>query len=166
MSSNRDETVVLEQWSARTLRPIVVFYVAMVFAAFMAVAHFILRSPTGVKALALTSVGAIVPLVPSVLRKVEYRATESGIEKRKLEKKDPAAFERVFRWDELSHVVPTRNGFKFYKIMGEPSLLRRFWKVYVSDAYSGEIHVESADRPRVLRIVEEQGIVTSRAGFR
>jgi hypothetical protein len=157
-----NEPVVLDQWSARAMRPVIIFYVAVMFAVFMTVAYFVLNSPTGVKALALAAVGAIVPLVPGVLGKVEYRATASGIEKRRLDKKSPGDFEEVLRWEDLSHVVPTRDGFKYCKQMNEPSRLRRFWKIYFSDAFSGEVHVETKDRDRVLELVRERGFATSK----
>ena len=55
-----------------------------------------------------------------------------------------------------------RHGFKFYKPLNESSPLRRFWKAHVSDAFSGEVHLESVDRARVLEVVSEQGIPTSK----
>lgn len=152
------------QWSARKLQPIVVAYVAAVFVAMMAVSHFMLHSATGVKALALGAVGFILPLVPAVLGRVEYRLNDAGLEKRPLNEKKPRDFEEVFRWDQLSHVTPMRNGFKYFKPVGDVSPLRRFWKTHVSDAYSGEFHVEAEDRDEVLGILDEYCVPTARPG--
>ena len=44
------EPAILYQWSARKLQPVVLVYVALIFTAMTAVAHFLLHSPTAVKA--------------------------------------------------------------------------------------------------------------------
>jgi hypothetical protein len=153
--------MVVDRWSARKVQPIVVLYVLAVFAAFVALAHFVFQSPEAVKALVLATVAAVGATIPGALEKVEYQPTESGIEKRSLRQKEPGEFACVFRWDELSHVVPTKHGFKFYKTMNETNPFRRFWKLHVSDRFSGEIHVEKQDLGRVLGLVEGQGITIS-----
>ena len=162
MAPERDEAVVLHQWSARRLQPIIVFYVAAVFAVMMAVSYFLLHSLTAVKALALGAVGFIVPLLPGLIGKAEYRLTDSGLEKRPLNRKDPKDFKDVFRWDRLSHVVPMKHGFKYYRLIDDSNPFRRFWKAHISDAYSGEFHIEVKDRDEVLNILARHGIPTSR----
>ena len=87
---------ILHEWSARKVQPRVVVYVALVFVVFMALAYFVFDSMTGVKGLALASVGAIVPLIPGVLNRTEYRSTEAGIESRTLDKKNPKEFRKSF----------------------------------------------------------------------
>jgi hypothetical protein len=144
-----DEPKVLYQWSARKMQPVVLAYVAAVFAAFIALAFFAFHSMTAVQALALTAVAAIVPLVPSVLQRVEYRLTDHAIERRLYGAEPPREFECLVRRVEMSRIVPLRHEFKFYKSLDEPNPLKRFWRLHVSDAYSGEVHVERADRERV-----------------
>ncbi len=153
-----DHPDVLFTWSARKIQPIVLLYVAAVFVATMALAYFVAHSMTAVKALAMTAVVAIVPLVPTVLMRVEYRLTERTIDRRPVDKEKPKNFEEVVRLDQLSHIVPVKHGFKFYKHLEEPSPLRRFWKLHVSDQYSGEVHMELADQERVLEALSQQGI--------
>jgi hypothetical protein len=156
------EPLVLDQWAARKIQPITVLHVALVFVGCMALAYFVFHSMTGVRALALAAVGFILPLVAGLSSRVEYRLTETGLEQRPLQSKKLQSFQDAFRWDQLDHVVPKKHGIKFYKILNEPKPLRRFWKAHVSDAYSGEIHVETEDRERVLRIVTDHGIPTSK----
>lgn len=159
---DREEAAVLYQWSARRLQPIILVYVGGVFLAMMAFSHFLAHSPTAVKALALGAIGFIGPLVPGVLGKTEYRLTEAGLQTRPLNTKAPKDYKEVFLWPQLSHVVPMKYGFKYYKPVGDSSWLGRFWKNHVSDAYSGEFHIEVADRDVVLGIMVRQGIPTSR----
>lgn len=154
--------MVLYQWSARKIRPIVLLYVAAVFGVMMAVSYFLIHSLASVKALALGAIAFIVPLIPSVMSKNEYRLTASGLDKRPLKRKDPQDFKEVFRWDQLSHVVPISHGFKYYKPVDGSHRVRRFWKTHISDSYSGEFHAEAADRDEVLRILASRGIPTSR----
>ena len=156
------ESQVLDRWSARKVQPVVVLYLLVVFAVFIAMASFIFHSPDAVKALLVAAVGAVAATMPGVMSEVEYRATESGIERRTLKKKKKAGeFEETLRWEHLSHVKRTSHGFKFYLAMDETSPTRRFWKLHVSDECSGEIHVEKHDLDRILGIVEAQKIVIS-----
>ena len=53
-------------------------YATSVFVGFMALAHLVFHSAEAVKALALTAIGALVTLVPTVLARTEYRLTASG----------------------------------------------------------------------------------------
>ncbi len=148
---------VLDRWSARKVQPIVVLYVVAVFAVFGAVAHFVVHSTDAVKALAIAALGAVAATVPGVMERVEYRLTESGLEKRSA-KRSPGPFQEVFRWPELSRVVPTGHGFKYFKATNEPNPLRRFWRRHFSDVCSGEVRVEREDLERVLGLVERQGV--------
>ena len=161
-ASDADEAVVLCHWTARKMQPMVLVWVAVVFLAFMALSHFVFHSAAAVKALALAAVGFLVPLVPGVLSRVEYRLTEHELTSRMVDPKNPKDFKCVFVLDDLSHVVPTRHGFKYYKTLNEPSGLRRFWKIHVSDAYSGEVHVETTDQKRVLGVLAELGASVKR----
>jgi len=149
---------VLCNWSARKVPPIVILYVAGVFAGFILIAFFVLHSMTAVKALAMTAVGALVPLVPTVLQMVEYRLNGQEVESRPLNKNDPKPYERLFRLNQLSHIVPTKRGFKYYRPLKEKNPLRRFWKLHISDGFSGEVHVERADLAQVLDTLAQQGI--------
>lgn len=145
-------------WSARKVPPIVIFYVAGVFFGLILIAFFVFHSMTAVKALAMTAVGAMVPLVPTVLQKVEYRLADRVLEKRPLGDDKPPEFTGVFVADELSHIVPVNHGFKFYKPLYESNPLRRFWKLHVSDQYSGEVHVEKADQEKVFAVLRGRGV--------
>ena len=156
-ASSSSGSEVLDRWSARKIRPIVVLYVVAVFAAFIAVAYFVFDSLEAVKALALAAVATIGATLPGIMERLEYRLTEAGIERKKL-KDTSSEFKEVFRWDELSHVVPMRHGFKYFKTLKETNPLRRIWKVHFCDEYSGEVRVEKADLGRVLGIVKGQGI--------
>ena len=154
-----DGSTVLDRWSARKIQPIVVLYVLAVFAAFIALSIVVFDSWKAVKALLIAAVGAAAATLPGVIEKVEYRLTGSGIDKRPINTKKPREFTGVFRWDELSHVVPMKRGFKYYKTMGEAGPFRRFWNTQISDEFSGEVHVEERDLERILEIVARQGIV-------
>ena len=158
MESNPDEAIVLDQWSARKTQPTIVFSVAGVFAVFMAAAHFLFHSPSGVNALAAAAVAAILPLLMGVINKMEYRLTESGLAKRPLKEKEPVEFESVFRWDELSHVVPMKHGFKYFKTFDGSNPVRRFGKAHLSEAASGEVHLEVKDRDRILEIMARRDV--------
>lgn len=151
---------VLENWSAHKVQPVVVLYLVAVFGAFVALAHFVLHSPDAVKALAIALVGAVGATVQGVIDKIEYQITESGIEKRPIRKKKPEQFKSVVRWDELSRIVPMKHGFKYYKTLDETNPFRRFWKLHLSDRFSGEVHVERKDLERILGIVDR--LATSR----
>ncbi len=158
VDSLSDEPEVLCRWSARKLRPIVLLWVALVSLAFIALGYFVFHSMTAVKTLAMTAVASLVPLVPAVLSRVEYRITGRKLERRPVNKEKPREFEAVFETDQLSHIVPMRHGFKFYRPLNESNPLLRFWKAHVSDAYSGEVHVEEADRESVMEILDRYGI--------
>ena len=102
MSANSDKPEVYYYWSARKLNPIVLFYVATVFVAMMALSFFVLHSMTAVKALAMAAVASMVPLVPVVTSRVEYRLNERVLERRPQTDKKPKEFETVFHTVELA----------------------------------------------------------------
>jgi len=131
----------------------VLAYVFLVFLAFMAMAWFGFHSLAAVKALALAAVGYGVALTPALLTRIEYELDDHGVRQRTLDRKKARAFQELFRWEELSHIVALRRGFKFFRPLSEPNALRRFWKKHLSDAYSGEVHVEAAERECVLEAV-------------
>lgn len=161
-TADSDQPVILHHWTASGLQPIVVLYVALVFVAFMLLAFFVFHSPAAVKALAMAAVGTIASLCASLVAKTEYQLTDSGLEKRPRNEKSPRPFKSVFEWQQLSYIVPVRHGFKYYKVLVEPKPLSRFWKRHVSDAYSGEVHVETGDRDTVLGIVAQRGVPMSK----
>jgi hypothetical protein len=158
IATSRDESGVVAQWTARKVQPIIMLYVAGVFGAFMALSHFVFHSTAAVKALAIAAVGAMISMVPGVMAVEEYRLTDAGLEKRSLNEKKPRQFNRLFTWDQLHRVVPTRHGFKYYTSINEPRPMRRFWKTHISDACSGEVHAEPEDLDRVLGLLSERGI--------
>jgi hypothetical protein len=155
-ATHPEGAVILDRWIARKTRPVVVFYVALVFAAFGMVAFFALHSPAAVKALLLAAVGAIAATVATMAEKVEYRLTDLGIDKRPNNPDKPKPFNEVFRWDQLDRVVPMKHGFKYVTTIPGGNSLRRFWNLHISDRFSGEVHVEKRDRDRILRIVEQR----------
>lgn len=155
-SSTSVDTVVLHQWIARKIRPVIAFGVVLVFLAFMTLAYFIFHSPEAVKALGMAALGSLGGVIASILTRSEFRLTHDGLDKRPYREKDPKEFETVFRWDELDHVVTTRNGFKFYKPISDTRAVGRWWKKWFSDAFSGEVQVESIDRETVGNILRER----------
>lgn len=163
-ATSSDGSTTLNCWSARRVRPVVVLYIVVVFAAFIVAAQFIFRTPEAVKALVMAAVGAVAATIPGVIGKVEYRATTSGVEQRKLDEKKPGQFEKTFCWSQLSHIVPMRHGFRYYRVMDETHPIRRFWKLHVCGHFSGEIHVERHDLDRILELVERRGIAILKRG--
>lgn len=146
------------RWKARTMQPIIVLYVVAVFVILIAMSYFVFNSMTGVTSLAMVGFGTVVALLPGLLVRIEYRMTKTVLEKRTHNKKKPGTFKRVFQLDQLSHIVPLRHGFKYYKSLDEPNPLKRFWKNQISDAYSGEVHLEIKDRKRILDLLSGCGI--------
>lgn len=149
-------STVLDRWSARKIRPIIIFYVLTVFAVFIAMAIVVFHSQEAVKALVMAAAAAVVATVPGVIERVEYRMTGSGVEKRPVKKERAAEYKEVFLWTDLDHIVPMRHGFKYYKTLPETRPLGRFWKKHFSDQFSGEIHIEQQDLERVLGIVQRR----------
>jgi hypothetical protein len=147
------EDRVLYEWSARKIHPMVTVSVMAVFLAFMAVSRFVFHSPAAVKALAVAAFGTLVAMIPSTLGRIEYRFTPSGLEKRPLDRKKPRDFEGVFRWQELSHTIPLKHGFKYYLRMEDTGPAKRFWRTHISEEYSGEFHVEAGDQAEVSEIL-------------
>ena len=156
--ANTEDPMGLCHWTARKMEPIVLVWVALVFLAFMALSLFVFHSVAAVKALAAAAVASLIPMVPAVLNRVEYELTERELSRRTLDPKKPKDFKRVFMLDELSHIVPTRHGFKYCKTLNDSNALRRLWKLHVSDAFSGEVHVETSDQKRVLGELARHGV--------
>lgn len=155
-----DETRIVCQWTARRMQPVILLWVAGIFLGSILIALLVFHSVTGVRELAIAAVAVLVPLVPSVLSRVEYRLDEVGLEQRPVNERSPKEFAAVFRLEKLSHVKPVRHGFKFYRPVDETSRWRRFWKLHLSDAYSGEVHVDPTDRDRVLGALAGLGVTT------
>jgi hypothetical protein len=163
MAKDRNEPETLCHWSARKLNPLILLYVATVFIVMIVLSYFVFHSLTGVKALVVAAVGAVVPLFIEVVKRIEYRLTEQGLECRPLDSNESRAFKGIFQLDELSHVVPVRHGFKFYRPLNETNPFRRFWKAHISDQYSGEVHVDKEDQERVLKVLAQHGISSRRS---
>lgn len=160
-TSSSKESQVPDCWTARKIRPVVILYVLGVFAAFIVMSIVVFQSRDAVKALVVAAVGAVIAIAPGVVERIEYRLTASGVEKRTVKAKKPREFTGVFLWSELSRVVAMRHGFKYFKTLDESNPLRRFWKAYLSDQYSGEVHVEKDDLERVLDVVSRRGVSIS-----
>lgn len=155
---------VLHQWTARQMSPLVPAYVLLIFVGFMAVSHFVFHSSDAVKALAGTAVAALVPLAPGVLNKLEYQLTAHELRRRLYHPRAPREYAEVLRWAELSHVKPIRDGFKYYKPVGNAGAMRRFWRRHLADAYSGEIRAGTKDRARVSAILADLGVTITGSG--
>ena len=153
IADSDDEPTVFHQWSARKMHPVVLVYVGLVFVGFIGLSYFVFHSMTAVKALAMTAVAAIIPLVPSVLHRVEYRLTDRSIDRRPHGIEPPAEFESLVRLDEVNRIAAVSHGFKFFKPLDEPNPVKRFWKTHFSDDFSGEVHVERADRDEVFGVL-------------
>ena len=146
------------RWVARKLQPVTLIYVLLVFGAFMAVSHFVVHSASAVKSLALAAVGGCVALLPHVIRRTEYHASDTAVEKRPFRKNREGAFEEMFRWTDLSHVVRTKHGYKFFRKLEDERPVVRFLKLQLSDRYSGELHVEAEDRKRVENLLKTRNV--------
>lgn len=155
---NKGDAGTATTWSARSVRPAVAFYVLGVFCGFIALAQFGFHSPEAVKALFMAGVASMASLIPMILRRVEYRATEAGVARRARTGKEPRDFEDLFLWDELSHVVPTRSGFKYYKRLIAPNRLARLLRLHFSGKYSGQLHAEPDDVDRIRAVIRQRGI--------
>ena len=158
MSMNNNDSEILCHWSARRIQPRTLFYVIGVFAVFIMLSYFVFHSMPAVKALALTAFGAIVSIIPGVVGRVEYRLTDQGLERRPINQKRPGGYKNVFNLSQLSHIVQKRHGLKYYLNLEESNPLKRFWKSYFSDAFSGEVHIEKTDRERVIEALRQRRI--------
>jgi len=157
-SADQTSTLV-DEWTARTMQPsFVLSYLAIAFAILMALAFFVFHSVAGVVSLATAALGIVVSIVPNFLTRIEYRLDESGLEKRPARRQNPKPFKELFRFPELDHIVPMRNGFKYYKKMESAGSLKDFYNRHISDQYSGEVHLETADRRRILSHLAERGV--------
>ena len=142
---------------ARSVRPVIAIRVGVIFGAFMALAHFVFGSPEAVKALAVAGVGGVASLLPSIAARLEYRLSDAGIAKRPVSRGSPREFKDVFLWAELSHLVPTSSGFKYYKKLDESRPFVRAFKLHVLGDWSGELHVEREDLEQVRALLASRG---------
>ncbi len=141
-------------WTARKMSPIILFYVALVFIAFIAISYFVFHSMAAVKTLLFTAVGSIVTLLPMIFSRFEYRLTAQKLEYRTINKKEQKPFKVLFLSNQLSHLIKVKSGFKFYLIFKEKNPIRRFWKKHISDKYSGEIKVDKEEMLKIRRAFE------------
>ena len=64
----------------------------------------------------------------------------------------------TFRLDQLSHIKLIKYGFKFYLVQDATNAVARFRNAHISGKYSGEVHVETVDRERVINVLASLGI--------
>lgn len=141
------------RWTARPVRPAVAVYVLCVFVAFMALAWFVFDSAEAVGALAASALASLVALAPMLARRVEYRLDGRGIFRRRVRPREESEFTLLCSWDDLVRLEPTAAGFKYFRQLPEAGSWTRFVMRHVSDRYSGELHVEPADRSDVTRTI-------------
>jgi hypothetical protein len=115
-----------------------------------------------VKALILAAVGGVASLTPGIITKSRFRLTDSGLSRTPLHSRGEREPKVLFTWEELSHIIPTKSGFKYYKDVPDPNAFRRFGKLHFSDSSSGEVRVEVEDQPRVMDIIRQRGIPTTK----
>lgn len=161
MPTEAEQEILLE-WSARKVRPIILVWLALIFLVAMAGVWFTVHTREAVMALLAAGAAAIGSAVPGVVNRIGYRATVDVLEKLPPSKKKKREFVTVFRWDELSHVRPGKYNVKYFKHLAEPNVLRRFWKLHISDSYSGEFHMEAENRDEILAMLERLGVATAR----
>lgn len=158
MSIIKKNSEVLYQWSARKIHPSVLVYVLIIYIIFIAVVYFVIHSKSAITTLALTLVGIVVPLLPGVLKRTEYKLTSQTLEKRMQTRENTEEYKVVFKMNQLDYIVKIKHGFKFYLTIDEQSPYKRFWKKHISDKFSGEVHVESEDINRIIKKLGECGI--------
>ena len=158
MNKKEKNTEAVCYWSARKMSPKIVLYVAFVFILLIAVSYFGFHSAAVVKGLAITAFVSIVPLIPMVFIRMEYRLTQQRLESRPIRKKEQKPYKTLFLLAQLSHVVKIDSGFKFYLRLKERNSVSRFWKKHISDQYSGEVRLENKDTERVMTTLEKYGI--------
>ena len=163
-----DRSVMDLTWTARRVSPVVLLYVVAVFIGFMAAAHFVFHSPAAVKALFSAAIAGVASLVPSILSRFEYRLTDTGLARRSLRGKQHAEIQELFLWDQLSHVVPTSSGFKFFKRLdtiivpldGRHASGNSVFGRLRGYPVAGSLHVETIEP--ILTTVEAQGLCQKR----
>jgi hypothetical protein len=161
-TEDRHPSGAIHTWSERNIRPAILLYVVGVFAGFLALAQFVFRSAEAVEALVLAALASVGATVPGTLKRIEYQLSSVGLSKRPVVHKQPRDFVEVFAWKELSHLVPTKSGFKYYKELEEPNRLRRFTKLHLLSDCSGEFQVGPENRREVEAIIDRQGIPRNR----
>jgi hypothetical protein len=150
-----EDAEMLYLWTARKLRPVVLLYVAGVFAGCIALAFFVVGSAEAVKALLMAAVGVLIPLIPAVASRLDFRLTRSRLERRPHSEAEPKDFDTVFEMADLDRVVPVRSGFRYVKALDAANALDRFRKLHLSDRYSGEVQVGDDDRATVLGLLSD-----------
>jgi len=165
MMQKRDGTAapeILHGWTARKLPAWIPVCVVAIFLGFMAFAWFGIHSRHAVRALAMSMFGVVVPLLPAVLVRVEYRLTGAGLERRMPAGGAKSAFRPVFRWDELEGVRAGRSGFGYRLNRGagdapaDPPSRRR------AAGSAGEIPVPADQREAVHGVFAAMGIAIVR----
>ncbi|MDX1828667.1 MAG: hypothetical protein R3342_03880 [Lutibacter sp.] len=145
-------------WSARSMSPKIILYLAIVFIIIITITYFGFHSLTAVKTLAFTAFGFILSIIPKIFTRIEYRLTPQKLESRIVSKKEQKPYKTLFLLDQLSYIVKIDNGFKFYLVLKEKNLISLFWKKYISDRYSGEVRLEKKDTERIINTLKKYGI--------
>ena len=158
MNKNENNSEVL-YWSARKMNPKIILYVAIIFFIIIAVIYFTFYSISAIKALTYTALGTIVSLVPGVLSSVEYRLTIQKLEYRPIKKGEEKPYKILFFMNQLSYIVQIESGFKYYLTLNEKKSLRRLYKKYFSDHYSGGVRIEKNDTERIMTYFKTHGIL-------
>jgi len=160
--SAKDEPTILYSWIARNVQPVVILYVTVIFAVFIALAFFVFHSVDGVNALAAAAIGSVVALVGNVVVRTEYQLTEFGLRKRPFPTAKPKDFKEAFSWGDVDYVIPTKHGFKYFRPIEETNPFLRFWIAHLSASSSGEVHVEQGEQERVMGHLVHRKIPTSK----
>lgn len=160
MPAIKENSKVLHHWSARKIHPSVLIYVVIIYFALIAIVYFGFNSRKVVITLAATLAGIILPLLPGVLKRIEYKLTAQTLEQRPLTPENTTEYKEVFKLNQLDHIVKIKHGFKFYLTIDEQKPFKLFWKKHLSDKFSGEVHVESGDIDRVIETVTKHGIAS------
>lgn len=151
----------VDRWLARPMKPSFVLpYLAVFFAALITLAVFLFNSIAGIMSLAVTAAGTSVALLADLAIRIEYRLSESGVEKRRVRQQNPVPFKEIFRFPDLDYIVPKRYGFKYYKKTDSTSPLRDSFKRRFSEELSGEVYLDDGDRERILAHLTERGVAT------
>lgn len=156
MHKNNSEEI--HYWSVRKISPKILLLIAIVFLIFIAIAYFGFHSTNAVQALIYSALGSIVTLLPGVFTFLEYRLSKEKLEYRPIRKKSQKSYKTIFLVKELSHLVKTADGVKYYLKFSENNSIRRFWKKHISDKYSGEVKIPNNDTSKILDTFKNYGV--------